>query len=68
MVDTSPQDLVRRDLEAFIAAHGPTGLVEDLFYRDRAIALTLSDSRNPEYESLKNSLMEILLVAAHRLE
>ena len=60
MVDTSPQDLVRRDLEAFIAAHGPTGLVEDLFYRDRAIALTLSDSRNPEYESLKNSLMEIL--------
>ncbi|MBI4440869.1 hypothetical protein HY639_01760 [Candidatus Woesearchaeota archaeon] len=61
MADWDPRDLEKRNLEAYILANGPMGLVQGLFYRDDAIARVLAEQSHPGHEPLKKSLMDVLI-------
>lgn len=60
MSKIDPRELEARNLEAHISAIRTDGLVNNLFYRDRAIKIILSNQNHPEYHSMRKSLMRIL--------
>ncbi|GEM_PF-2857708 len=60
MIGSDPREKEVKAIEAHIASTGSLGLVEGLFYRDRAIRKVLANKDDPEHQALKRSLAGIL--------